>query len=151
MRDNKPTDRLSELIWQGSWAISTRARRPQRTGGCFAPWQFCRPQGARITVDQSAQKSIGRMREPLFAKLISLPRWVKRVIVAVTDYRLLFVALWLATHCATAVVRAEPGAVAADAAAPAIALPVFQGFGIYSVVVRFVTERRCGPSSRRWS
>jgi FlaA1/EpsC-like NDP-sugar epimerase len=91
---------------------------------------------------QSGENSIGRMREPSVAKLISLPRWIKRVIVALTDYVLLLAALWLAYA-----LRYGQWYVPSQAqlllmlAAPAIAIPVFEAFGIYRVVVRFVTEK----------
>jgi FlaA1/EpsC-like NDP-sugar epimerase len=82
------------------------------------------------------------MREPLVAKLISLPRWIKRLIVAASDYILLLLSLWFAyllryggwyTPTQTQIVLML--------IAPLIALPVFEGFGIYRVVVRFVTEK----------
>lgn len=82
------------------------------------------------------------MREPLVRKLISLPRWVKRVIVAVTDAVLLLAALWLAyalRYGQWYVPRQTQFFLMV--AAPVIALPVFEVFGIYRVVVRFVTEK----------
>jgi FlaA1/EpsC-like NDP-sugar epimerase len=82
------------------------------------------------------------MREPLVTRLISLPRWAKRLIVALTDYALLLFALWLA-YALRYGRWYEPNETQLwlMLMAPAIALPVFQGFGIYRVVVRFVTEK----------
>lgn len=91
---------------------------------------------------RSANKPNGRMRQPLVAKLISLPRWVKRLIVAVNDYVLLLAALWLAYALRYGGwYWPTETQVLLMLAAPLIALPVFEGFGIYRVVVRFVTEK----------
>lgn len=82
------------------------------------------------------------MRAPLLAKLISLPRWSKRLIVAAADYVLLFVALWLAY-----ILRYGSWYVPNQTQlwlmllAPVIALPVFERFGVYRAVIRFVSER----------
>src|SRR4051812_32090366 len=91
---------------------------------------------------RNADKTIARMREPLVTRLISLPRWMKRLIVAVADYVLLLFALWLAyaLRYGRLYVPSETQTLLM-LAAPLIALPVFEGFGIYRVVVRFVTEK----------
>jgi len=82
------------------------------------------------------------MREPLVTRLISLPRWAKRLIVALTDYALLLFALWLAYALRYGRwYQPSETQLWLMLMAPAIALPVFQGFGIYRVVVRFVTEK----------
>jgi FlaA1/EpsC-like NDP-sugar epimerase len=82
------------------------------------------------------------MREALVTRLVSLPRWSKRVIVAAIDYALLLLALYLAY-----VLRYgywyEPSQtqIGLMLVAPLIALIVYERFGIYRVVVRFATEK----------
>lgn len=82
------------------------------------------------------------MPRALATRLISLPRWLKRGIVAAGDFVLLLFAVWLAY-----VLRYsrwyEPNEIQIwlMLAAPLIALPVFERFGIYKVVVRFATEK----------
>ncbi|MBX3575929.1 MAG: polysaccharide biosynthesis protein [Rhizobiaceae bacterium] len=82
------------------------------------------------------------MRAALVARLISLPRWVKRVMVALVDFGLLLLAIWLAY-----VLRYSRWYEPSETqmwlmlVAPAIALPVLERFGVYRVVVRFATEK----------
>src|SRR5262245_41680992 len=96
----------------------------------------------RHKTDGRASTAIARMREPFVAKLISLPRWVKRLIVAVSDSILLLIALWLAYALRYGhLFSPSETQVLLMLAAPLIALPVLEGFGIYRVVVRFVTEK----------
>src|SRR4051812_8799800 len=91
---------------------------------------------------RNADKTIARMREPLVTRLISLPRWTKRLIVAASDYIVLFVALWLAYALRYGRwYSPSETQILLMLAAPVIALSVFEGFGIYRVVVRFVTEK----------
>src|SRR3954470_4456965 len=92
---------------------------------------------ARNESYRRAKTTIVRMREPLVAKLISLPRWMKRLIVAGSDYILLVFALWLGVLLQYGCRYSPPQTqIVLMLIAPLIALPVFEGFGIYRVVVR---------------
>ncbi|HTV71962.1 MAG TPA: nucleoside-diphosphate sugar epimerase/dehydratase [Rhizobiaceae bacterium] len=82
------------------------------------------------------------MRNALAARLVSLPRWLKRTIVAAGDFALLLLAVWLAYVLRySRLYQPNETQIWLMLVAPLIALPVFERFGIYKVVVRFATEK----------
>lgn len=75
------------------------------------------------------------------SRLISLPRWRKRVFLAAFDYLLLFFSLWISYKLRLGFTFSPaPGQLALITVAPVIALPILFRFGFYRVVVRYVTD-----------
>lgn len=74
-------------------------------------------------------------------RLISLPRWRKRVILAAFDFLVLFFSLWVSFKLRLGFsFSPAPAQLALLAVAPVIALPILYRFGFYRVVVRYVTD-----------
>ena len=79
-------------------------------------------------------------------KLVSLPRWMKRITLLSTDVVLLIAALWLSFSLRLGVWYWPPGGIGNDLfwlvlLVPVVAIPIFIRFGLYRAIIRYLGMR----------
>jgi FlaA1/EpsC-like NDP-sugar epimerase len=78
----------------------------------------------------------------VLAKVIELPRWQKRLVLFIFDAALLLFSVWLSYSLRLSeFFRPNSNQALLMVAAPLIAIPLLWWFGVYRVVVRYVTEK----------